>query len=55
MQKTQGIQVQSLGREDPLEDSIAIHSTILAWKSPRAEEPVGLQSKGSQKSQTQQK
>ena len=49
MQKTQEIQVQSLGQED----GIAIHSSILAWKIPRTEEPVGLQSKGSQKSQTE--
>ena len=32
-------QVQSLGREDPLEDSMATHSSILTWRIPRPEEP----------------
>ena len=32
MQKTQKIQVPSLGREDPLEKGMATHSTILAWE-----------------------
>ena len=40
--------VQSLGREDPLEKEMAIHSSILAWRIPRTEEPGGLQSTGSQ-------
>ena len=40
--------VQSLGQEDPLEKSMAIHSSILAWRIPRTEEPGGLQSIGSQ-------
>ena len=40
--------VQSLGREDLLEKGMATHSSILAWKIPRAEEPGGLQSMGSQ-------
>ena len=39
--------VQSLGREDPLEKEMATHSSILAWKIPRTEEPGGLQSMGS--------
>ena len=34
-----GDQVQSLGWEDPLEKEMATHSSILAWKFPRAEEP----------------
>ena len=34
--------VQSLGREDPLEEGMAIHSSILAWRIPRTEEPGGL-------------
>ena len=38
------IQVQSLGQEDPLEKEMAAHSGILAWKTPWAEEPGGLQS-----------
>ena len=51
MQKTQEIQFQSLGGEAPLE-GMAIHSSILAWRIPRTEEPVGLQSMELQKSQT---
>ena len=42
--------VQSLGQEDPLEKEMAIHSSILAWRIPWTEEPGGLQSMGSQKS-----
>ena len=42
--------VHSLGREDPLEEKIATHSSILAWEIPWTEEPVGLQSMGLQKS-----
>ena len=41
-------QVPSLGREDPLEEETATHSSILAWKLPRAEELGGLQSMGFQ-------
>ena len=40
-------QVQSLGREDPLENGMATHSSILAWRIPWTEEPGGLQSMGS--------
>ena len=40
----QETQVQSLGWEDPLEKGMATHSSILAWKIPRTEEPGGLQS-----------
>ena len=40
--------VQSLGPEDALEEGMAAHSSILAWRIPRAEEPGGLQSTGSQ-------
>ena len=40
--------VQSLGREDPLEKEMTAHSSILAWKIPRTEEPGRLQSMGSQ-------
>ena len=36
--------VQSLGREDPLEEEMATHSSILAWKIPSTEEPGGLES-----------
>ena len=44
--------VQSLGWKDPLEKEMATHSSILAWEIPWTEEPGGLQSVGSQKSQT---
>ena len=43
------IRVQSLGREDPLEEGMATHSSILALRIPWAEEPGGLQSVGSQR------
>ena len=46
MQETQ---VQSLGQEDPLEKGMAIHSSMLAWRIPRTEEPGGLQSMRSQR------
>ena len=36
--------VRSLGQEDPLEKGVAIHSSILAWRIPWTEEPVGLYS-----------
>ena len=45
--------VQSLGQEDPLEEEMTTHSSILAWEIPRTEEPGGLQSMRSQKSWTQ--
>ena len=41
--------VQSLGWEDPLEEGIATHSSILAWRILWTEEPGGLQSMGSQR------
>ena len=41
--------VRSLGREDPREEEMATHSSILAWRIPRTEEPGGLQSMGSQR------
>ena len=44
--------VSSLGREDPLEKEMQTHSSILAWEIPWTEEPDGLQSMGSQKSDT---
>ena len=40
--------VLSMGGKDPLEEGMATHSSILAWKIPWAEEPGGLQSIGSQ-------
>ena len=42
MQETQGTQVQSLGREGLLEEEMATHASILAWKIPWTEEPGGL-------------
>ena len=44
MQETQEIQVQSLGWADPLEEGMATHSNILAWRIPWTEELGGLQS-----------
>ena len=41
MQETR---VQSLGYEDPLDEGMATHSSILAWRIPGTEEPGGLQS-----------
>ena len=49
----QEMQVQSLGREDPLEEEMATHSRIIAWKIPWTEESSGLQSVGVTKSRTQ--
>ena len=43
------MQVQSLGQEDPLEEEMATHSNILAWRMPWTEEPGGLQFMGSQR------
>ena len=43
------IQVQSLGQEDLLKKEMAIHSSILAWKTPWTEEPGRVQSMGSQR------
>ena len=48
MQQTEEMQVQSLGQEDPLEEDMATHSSILAWRIPWTEKPGGLQSTGSQ-------
>ena len=41
--------VRSLGQEDPLEEDMAAHSSILAWGIPWTEGPGGLQSVGSQR------
>ena len=46
MQKTW---VLFLGREDPLEEGMATHSSILAWRIPWTKEPGGLQFMGSQR------
>ena len=42
-------QIRSLGLEDPLEEGMATHSSIHAWRSPWTEEPDGPQSVGSQR------
>ena len=42
-------QVRSLGREEPLEKEMAIHSSTIAWKIPWTEEPGRLQSMGSER------
>ena len=42
--------LRSLGQEDPLEEEMATHPSVLAWEIPWTEEPGGLQSKGLQKS-----
>ena len=49
MQETQETQVPSLTWEDALEEEMATHSSILAWKISWTEEPGGLQSMGSQR------
>ena len=43
---------ETLGQEDPVEEATAAHSSILAWRIPRTEEPGGLQSMGSQELDT---
>ena len=43
----QEMKVQSLGQEDSLEEEMATHSRILAWRIPWTREPEGLQSMGS--------
>ena len=48
MQETHELRIQSLGQEDTLEQGMATHSSIVAWKIPWAEEPGGLQSMGLQ-------
>ena len=49
IQETQETWVQFLGEEGPLEEGVATHSSILAWRIPWTEEPGGLQSMGSQR------
>ena len=48
MQGPQEMRVHSLGWEDPLEEDMATHSSILAWRIPWTEEPGGLHSMGPQ-------
>ena len=54
MQEPQEMRVQSLGWEDPLEEGMATHSSILAWRIPWTEEPGGLQ-KGSRQKQEEER
>ena len=42
VQEMMGTHVRSLGQEDPLEEEMAAHSSILAWRIPWTEEPGGL-------------
>ena len=48
IKEIQETQVLSLGQEDPLEEGMATHYSILAWRIPWTEEPGGLQSMGLQ-------
>ena len=49
MLQRQETEARSLGQEDPLEEGMATHSSILAWRIPWTEEPGSLQSTGSQR------
>ena len=49
MQKTLETWVRSLGEEDPLEEGMATHSSMLAWRIPWTDEPAGLESMGLQR------
>ena len=49
MKETPETWVQSLGEEDSLEEDIATHSSVLAWRTSWTEEPAGLWSIGSQR------
>ena len=46
---TRETRVLSLGQEDPMEEGMAVNSSIVAWRIPWTEEPGGLQSMGSQR------
>ena len=52
MQEMQETRVRSLGREDPLEEGMTTHSSILAWRIPWTEEPGGLSPLGHKESDT---
>ena len=49
MQKSPETQIQTLSGENPLEEGMATHSSIFAWRIPWTEEPGELQSTGSQR------
>ena len=46
------MQIRSLGQEDPLEEGMAMHSSILAWRIPWREEPEGYSLQGRKESVT---
>ena len=46
------MRVRSLGREDPLKEGMAIHSSIVAWRIPWTEEPGGYSPQGRKESET---
>ena len=48
VQEPQETHIRSLGREDPLEEGVATHTSVLVWRIPQTEESGGLQSMGSQ-------
>ena len=48
MQETEETQVRSLGQDEPLEEGMTTHSSIVAWRIPWTEQSGGLQSMGSQ-------
>ena len=52
MQEMQETGVRFLGREDPLEEEMATHSSILAWRIPWTEEPGGYSPRGGKESDT---
>ena len=52
MQETEEVQVQSLGREDPLEEGTETHSNVLAWSISWTEEPGGCSLWGHKESDT---
>ena len=54
MPAMQETQVQSLGQEDPLEKGISTHSSVLAWRIPRTEEPCQLHSWGRKRDMNEQ-
>ena len=54
-QALQELFIQFPGGEDPLEEGMAIHSSILAWRIPWTEEPGGLQSVGLQRVENDQR
>ena len=54
MKEMQEMHMQSLGLEDPWEESLATHSSIITWRISRTEEPGGLQSMGSPRDTTEQ-